>query len=181
MPVDTDVGEVYAHSTPVSKAIFRKYFLCMARAHTMIVQVGGGVASGPKIASFTLEEAAKQMSVWDGPEGVERGLVQEIRRLTNVVVPSPRGGWQHLPLMDAQSQGILNDEDVVEIESAATFFILASAMQRREGLLATTGGMELLWGAVITSLNVTDFAASLPTSTETESFGETATTSSVAY
>lgn len=181
MTVETDAGEIYAHSTPVSKTIFRKFFLVMARAHTMIFQVGGGVASGPKIAAMTLEEAAKQMSVWEGPEGVEKGLFPEIRRLTNVIVPSPRGGWQHLPLQDAQAQGSITEDDAADIESAATFFTLASAMQHREGLIATTSGMQLLWGAQITSLNCTDFAAGLPISTETASSGEMGLTSSVAY
>lgn len=173
LPVDTALGEVYVHSTPISREVFERYWLVISRAHSMIMAVAGGVAAGPKVAVLALKEAATQMQVWEGPTGVERGLLGEIRRLTNVIVPADGGGWELLPLMDAVTARSIDEDDLAEIEGAVTFFILASQMQSREALEITLAGMTSLWGARTTSSSCSEFIGSLPRSTATASSGET--------
>jgi hypothetical protein len=174
LPVETAVGDIWVHSTPVSRAVFERYFLVLGRAFAMTFQVGGGLFSGPRIAALSLREAAKGVGVWEGQDGVERGLMPEIHRLTNVVVPAPQGGWQVMTLSDAQAGKVIDEDDFAEVEGAIVFFTLASLMQPKEALAATTVGMQSLWGAQTSSLNCTAFAASLPISTETDNSGETA-------
>jgi hypothetical protein len=56
--------------------------------------------SGPRVAAMILKDKAIELGVWDGPEGVERGLIQEIRRLANVFVPTDKG-WETIPINEA--------------------------------------------------------------------------------
>ena len=167
IPVETDAGELYVFATPISRPVFERYFLVMARAFTMTFTIGGGVTSGPTIAMMTLRQAAQDMGVLDGPAGVERGLITEMRRLTNVVCPAEDGGWEPVPLMDAAADGRLSEDDLAEVEGAVAFFTLASALQQRRTLRTTIAGLESLWGAQGTPLSCTEWIASLRTSTET--------------
>jgi len=64
-------------------------------------------------------------------------------------------------LGDAQKRGIFSADDWDEIEGAIVFFISASAIHRRRELQIVMGGMESLWGALLTSLNVTEYKDSL--------------------
>ena len=99
-------------------------------------------------------------------------LVEEIRRLTLVVVPAERkGGWQTIPLGVAVERGFLTADDRAEVENAIVFFIVNSAVlpraQRREMLEEASN----LWGARISSSTPSEFAASLPKSTATARSG----------
>ncbi len=182
VPVETDRGVIYVHHVPISRDLFERYFLVIAKTFAQIFQQGLNVVAGPRIAALMLKEVAETtmvapgLSAWDGDDGVARGLVAEIRRLTNVAVPSERG-WQTLPYDNASRDGTLTPDDVAEVEGLLTFFTLASVMMRedqKEGILA---GMRSLWGPETTSSNCTDYASSLPTSTAPATSNETPTTS----
>ena len=166
LPCDTHLGEVYAFSTPISYGTFKRYYRVMARTWSIVVGLGGGV-SGPKVATMELEQTARDMNVWEGEAGVERGLVAEIRRLTNVVVPAEGGGWEPVPLMHAVQSGVLTEEDLQEIEGCLTFFMLAGQMQDRKLLETTRAGMSYLWQCRFTSLDCSAWIASSLTSTAT--------------
>ncbi len=176
IPVDTDAGTLFVHSVPISREVFEKYFLVISKAFAAIYQEGLNVVAGPRIAMLMLKRAAVERGEWDGPDGVQNGLVAEIRRLTNVAVPG-EGGWKSYPMQDAIDRSILDADDVSEVEGAVAFFTCASAMHKRDQLPAILGGMTSLWDARTTSLNFTDYLASLRTSTEAP--GTTTTTSSV--
>lgn len=175
-PIDTDAGTVYVHSTPISREVFEQFFLVIGKTFSALYAEGLNVMAGPRVAMMLLKKIAEETGVWDGPNGVERGLVAEVRRLTNVIVRSDDGNWSSIPYQEALARKMIDDEDASEAEGAVVFFICASAMHRREQLRPILIGMASLWGSQITSYSSTEFGVSLRTSTETDNSGETTET-----
>jgi hypothetical protein len=175
-----DGGTLYVHATPVSREAFETYFLPISVAFSRIWSEGLSVLAGPRVALKMLKKVSEDRNTWEGPEGVQAGLVEEIKRLTNVVVRTPTG-WSAVPLYNAVQQDLLSEDELDAAENAVTFFILASAMYRKRELASLLEGMNDLWGTRSVLFNSTEFAASLMTSTEDENTGEkkTAVASSV--
>ena len=170
----TDVISAYVHSAPISREVFDKFYLVIAKTFSAIYGEGLGYMAGPRVAAKllrTVAEATGQL------EEVQQGLIGEIRRLSNFIVP----GQSSIPLEDAARTKKISDEDLEEVDNAITFFTVASSMHRREELRMVMLGASRLWGARTTSSNCTEFAASLSTSTAAESTGEKATPSSIPY
>ncbi len=174
-PIDTEAGTVYVHSTPISREVFEKYFLVIAKTFSAIYREGLEVMSGPRVAAMMLKRVATSMNEWDGADGVENGLIAEMHRLSNFVMPSD-SGWTTIPFQDALNRKLLDPDDLSEAEGVLCFFTLAASMHRPADLTAVLNGMTSLWGAQTTSLNCTEYARSLPISTVTDSSGETETT-----
>lgn len=170
IPVDISPGVKYfVHSTPVAYEIFESYFEVMGKAFTQLFAGGFGAVSAPKLAKMMVKKIAENMGTWkDDPRngfiGVENGLFNEIRRLTNVIMPTEKG-WTTLPFDDAIRTNKFIEEDLREIENAITFFILASAVQQKNQLRPFLEVFVGLWGAQLESSNCTEFATSLQTST----------------
>jgi hypothetical protein len=180
IPLDIPGGGVmHVHSTPISRDVFERYFMTIARTFSAIYNQGLGVIGGPRVAALLLRKVAEDAGEWDGPAGVEYGLMAEVRRLTNVVALDPTIGWTTLPYQDALDGGIVDPEDAAEVENAIVFFTVASAMHRRSEMGSIFDGLSSLWGAQTSSLNCMAFAASLPTSTETANTGARETPSSI--
>ncbi|HEY6927217.1 MAG TPA: hypothetical protein VI653_27320 [Steroidobacteraceae bacterium] len=177
IPVYRDDGSrLFVHSTPVSSDLFDTYWEPVGKAFSSIYSGGFGIIGGPRIAAKMLQKVATEMGRWDGPKGVRMGLVAEAHRLTNVLVPREKGGWETVPFDDARKT-MLDKEDVSEIEGAIAFFTVVSLIHRRTEQAEVLAGAGGLWGAQTTSLDCTAFTNSLTTSTETESSGETQTPS----
>jgi len=177
--VETGEGVIYVHSTPVSREVFEQYFLVISKTFAAIISEGLSFISGPRVAALMLKKIATEAGVWEGRDGVSNGLMAEIRRLSNVVIPSETG-WRTVPLQDAIDKKLLDEADVAEVEGLITFFICASAMSRKNEIRSVLERMAL-WGSSITSLNSTEFAASLPTSTPEETSALPENTSSVPH
>lgn len=169
IPIERESGTVYVHSTPISTEVFETYFLEISKAFAAIMQQGLNVIAGPRIAYLMLKRVSEGLGTWGG---VESGLMNEIRRLSNVVLPGERG-WHAIPLEDALRRELLAPADVAEAEGAIVFFILVSAMVHRKDLSAWLDQACGLWRMQTVSSHCTAFANSLPTSTETEPFIET--------
>lgn len=165
IPVESDGVTYHIHSAPIMEETFDNYFMVIGQAFAKIYQSGMGIYAGPRIAAKTLEMVAREMNVWEGPAGVQLGLMEEIRRLTNVALPRSSGGWEVQPWSHARQSDFFSARDVSEVENIITFFILNSAMQTKKDLEETMAGAAKLWGGQITLLDCTAFAASLPTST----------------
>jgi hypothetical protein len=98
--------------------------------------------------------------------GVSDGLMPEIRRLSNVVTPNPNGGgWVTVPFEDAVRQNMFSPDDLEEIEGGICFFTLISAVTPRAKVKEALEMIAPFWGAQLESSNVTEYAASLTTST----------------
>jgi hypothetical protein len=170
IPVDRDDGaQIFVHSTPIGSDVFTTYYQVIGRVFNEIYTGGFGVLAGPRIAALLLRDVAKSTNAWEGPAGVERGLVAEIRRLTNVVAPGAHG-WEMVPFEEAVNKGVLDKTEASEVEGAITFFTVASCMHRRADRAILEGAMKI-WSARIESLTCSEFISSLPTSTGAASSG----------
>jgi hypothetical protein len=127
------------------------------------------LASGPRIAGLMLRKVSTDAGIWDGPEGVERTLLAEIRRLTNILVPGERG-WEMLPFDDARTRKQIEVEEAEEIEAAVIFFTAFSRMLPR-GQKELLDGAVSMFGARIESSTCTEFTRSLPISNSAANTG----------
>ena len=162
----------FVHSMPLSRDTFEANYLLISKTFKSIHDEGLGVIAGPRVAHLLLREIAARNEMTDA----YTALMNEIRRLSNVVIGS-RDGWEVVPYHEAVTKKLLDDEDYSEVEGAIVFFIVASAMYRRLVLGTVLEGATGIWSAQTSSLNVTAFASSLPTSTKAASTGETSTPS----
>lgn len=178
VPVESDAGTIYVHSTPLRREVFEKYFLVISKTFSAIYSEGLSVISGPRIALLMLRKIAVDAGVWDGVGGVENGLLNEIRRISNVLVPT-ESGWALRPFQDVLSSGLLSEDEIDEVEGTIVFFICASAIHRKADLGRMLDHLQELWGTQTTLLNCTEFKSSLPTLTAPETTPETVKQSSI--
>lgn len=172
IPVSGEDGQIraYVHASAISSELFDRYFLVISKTFAAIHGEGLGVLAGPRVADKMLRHVAESMGQW---EEVRAGLVAEIERLATVLVVG-EAGWEPVPLHDVKKRALLEAEDLAEIEAALTFFIVGSAMYVREIRASNLEAAASFWGAQISSLPCTAFAASLTTSTAAAPSGGTA-------
>jgi hypothetical protein len=173
IPVErADKSTMFVHSTPISSQIFDTYFLPIAKAFSAIYAEGLGPIAGPRIADKMLKKVSMELGVWEGSAGVQNGLVNHIEHATNILTVG-KAGWEMIPYYDAKAGGLIDPDDVSEVDAAITFFILASAMHRRAELKGILDGAMSLWGAQTESLSCTEYLNSLRTSTAAANSGAT--------
>jgi hypothetical protein len=180
IPVTDDDSVLYVHSTPIGREVFERYYLIISKVFAAIYSEGLNVVAGPRVAYLVLKELAKK----GGPaaeQDVQNGLIAEIRRLTNVCVMNPTGGWEVVPFQSVIDRQMLDDDTIAEVESAIVFFIVNSALHKRGVLTTMLEMMVDLFGWRLTSSNVTEYLSSLPTSTATVNTGETVIQSSIPH
>jgi hypothetical protein len=176
IPVDrTDGSVVYVHASPIGREVFEKFWLPLSKTFSAIYGEGLGIIAGPRIAALMLRKVSIESGLWDGPVGVERGLIAEIHRLANVAAPGANGasGWQIYPYADALSAGMIDADDAAEIEGVLVFFTLVWRLHRQSDRRAILDGAVRLWGASMSSQSLSAFVGSLPSLTETGSTGGT--------
>lgn len=175
----SDGRRIYVHSMPVSREIFDTYFMVIGHTFTMINAGRLGIVAGPRLAWRLMRKAAMDLNEWEGPEGVEQGLMGEIIRLSSVITPAAEnGGWDTVTLDQALNQGIISEEDKDVVLNALTFFTVSSVMLPRRMNGASfrkeyLDGALRLWAAQTSPLSVTGYIDSLKTSTEAENTGAT--------
>lgn len=180
VPVERDDGTtIWIHSMPLSQEVFERYFLIISKTFAAIYSEGINVVGGPRVAALMLKRIAELDGSWEGAEGVAAGLKTEIQRLSNVVTLHPENGWVTSTLYEAQRAELLSPDELSEAEGFITFFMVASAMHKRSQLVTLLDGLSRLWGALTTSSSVTEWAASLKTSTAAETSGAKVTRSSI--
>jgi hypothetical protein len=173
-------GMLYVHSTPISREVFEANFMLISKTFAALYSEGLNVVAGPRVAMLMLRKVAEDLGIWEieGTPGPAQSLVDEIRRLSNVIMPGPEG-WVTMPLASAVARDLLHPDDVSEIEGMIAFFTCASAMHRKSQVQPILDQACQLWSSLLSLLNATEFANSLPISIEGESSGETVSTSSV--
>lgn len=168
VPVDTAEGEettIYFHHTPILKETFNRYHFAMAAAFNKLLSNNLQVM-GPKIAALTLEEVSKDLDQWrDNLDrkfiGIENGLIGEIKRLTNVIAYTPQG-WQPIPVADAISRSMVEEEDWQEASQRIVFFTLVSNMVTKKIRAALLEIMHESWNTQCASSSCSAWASSLP-------------------
>ena len=181
LTVDRDAGSpAQIHSTPISAAVFEQYFLTISSTYAAMVERGPTwvMQMGPRTALMMLKRVAEADKVWEGPEGIEKGLLNEIWRLTNVLTPTETG-WEMLPFEDAVRRKYLTEEDVATAKNAICFFSVVYAAIQPRAREASISAIFGLFGALVTSSNATDYMSSLPMPTQAVAIGEKARASSI--
>lgn len=169
LPVDTDSGRIWVHSVPISKEIFDSNYLLLTKTLAFLYANGVGPAFGPRIAKMALIDVAKEM---DDETDISSNLLNEIYRITNVLMPTPNGPWQTVPLYEVKTKKLVDEQLIAEVENAIVYFTVASAVHLRSELQIALQGLKTNWNAETTSLNVTEYGNSLTTSTQTGTIGE---------
>ncbi|WP_324028584.1 hypothetical protein GC087_14440 [Pantoea sp. JZ2] len=173
LPVETDMGAGYVHATPISKEVYRQHFYILSKTFSAIFSEGLGVVAGPRVAYLMLEKISQDLGVWDGDTGVRNTLLNEIIRLSNLVYPVEGKGWDTAPLDVAIGRKVIEPEEAL---GELVFFTCVSSInkpQQAREVMEQVGG---LWGSAISSSTLTEWIASLPTSTHPASSGETVKT-----
>lgn len=167
IPITGGAVTLYAHCTPISLAVYGDFFLEISRTFAAIYNEKLGPVAGPRVAARLLRRVAGQL---DNLEAVERGLIAEIHRLTNILAPG-QNGWDTYPYDDAIRHKIITEEDASEIENAAVFFILIWYMHLKVDRRVILEAAAELWKWHVEPLNCTDYRASLRTLTTAASTG----------
>lgn len=166
----------YVHSAPISTEVFQAHFMLLGRTFSAIYSSGLGPVAGPRVAHLLLNKVAKEQ----GDELGGIALMNEIRRLTNVMLRTEKG-WEAFAYDDVVNHGLIDADDLTEVTNAIVFFTVLSATHRRAERRSMIDGAAKLWGAQITSSDFTAFAGSLPTSTAIATTTQTPAASSPVY
>jgi hypothetical protein len=182
LTVETERGYVYVYSVPLNVQIFERFFMTISKAYVAMVELGGEwlIRMGPRVAKRVLERVAKADGSWEGPDGMERGFMNEIRRTTLVNYVSDNG-WDEIPLQLAIDHNILSADDVVEIENAICFFTVVSASETRKKSNALLQVVFGRFGALLTSSTTTELRPTWLTSKTDETTGEKERASSIPH
>lgn len=174
--VRPDGGTIYVYSQPVPSEVFDVYWKPLGRVHTTIFTGGFGMASGPSIAHNILKEVCEQIKAMGtkDEEDIERGLMNEILRLTLVLAQVPLRGWDQIPFQEAVSKNLLDSEEAREVQNALVFFTVNSLVPPKANRATILEGALSMSGAEITSSTVMEYISSLQTSTEGANTGATA-------
>lgn len=167
-----DGTSAYVHSEPVSLEVYEANYRLISRASVAMYSDGLGAGACARVAMLALRDTAKDMDAERGGNTFTRSaeaLLQEIWRLSNVAMPTDQG-WQNTPLHTVIGQKLLDPKAIREAQNCICFFTLASWFHQAMEL-ENIYKLLTAYGAQTVSSNCTEFAASLQTSTQTESTG----------
>ena len=175
-----DETVLHIHCTPIRSETFEFYHMVLAKTWSGFIQNGLDPRSAPSVAALVLKDTAKAtvrvpgMSWWEGNDGVggDAGLLAEVIRLSNAVVPSKDNGWSSIPLQMAIDQNLVTAEEKSEVMNLVTFFTVASSMPPRVDREKIVRGMASMYELLTTYSNSTEFANSLKTLTPDASSGQ---------
>ncbi|GAB0719241.1 hypothetical protein NB16F79_23590 [Escherichia coli] len=175
IPVRTEKGNGWIHATPISKEVFKEHFFILSKTFSAIFSEGLGVVAGPRIAFLMLERISRDSNAWEGDKGVRNTLVNEVIRLANLVYPVEGKGYDTIPLDMALEREII---DLDEVAGELVFFTCVSSINSPEQAKGTMDVVNGIWSTQCSSLNLTEWIASLPTLKSAASSGVTVNTSS---
>ena len=170
IPLELNGSRVHVHSTPISLEVFEQFFDVLAKAYNEVIRLGIDSPVSIRTARLWLRKMAADAGRM---EEVQNGLINEIHRLTNMLVMSAKG-WETVPFQQMIQGEKFAVEEVSEIENALIFFTFVSHLTERSKRTISQKGVAGVLNGQATSLNCTEYAASLPTSTAPVSSGEAA-------
>lgn len=168
--VDTEKGEAFVHSSPISRDVFEKYYNELGQVFTDSmkgVDQAHMALSAPQLAYPSLKSISKARGSWDGQDGVKNGLINEIIRLSNIVYAGDKG-WETKPFHIALKDGILNEDDEAEVLSNLVFFTVVSKVAPKDLRTSFLEIVGQLRDWEFTSSDSTQYMTGLPTSTVEE-------------
>lgn len=182
MQVQTESnGTVHIHSTSISRSVFEQFYLELGKVFSQCfdsINQAHLALSAPQLAYPALKSIAQKAGNWDGAGGVKFGLVNEIIRLTNVIV-STENGWETMPFDVAVKQDVLNEDEEAEAISSLIFFTAISKVAPKDlknSFLEMAGALRN-WE--LTFSECTEYMSGLPILTKKESTGKKVKESSI--
>jgi hypothetical protein len=173
---ENDVAKAWIHSTPISKEVFESNYLLLVRTLSDLYGNGVGPVMAVRVAKLGLIDTAKKMN---DQQDISINLINEIHRLTSIIMPNSAGRWESLPYDVVSSRHLLDEDSLAEVENALVYFIVASAIHLKNELPAVYQGLYQIWNAQTISLNAMEYSNSLPILISTENTGERVTVKSV--
>jgi hypothetical protein len=168
LPVETETGKIWVHSVPLSREVFESNYLILTKTLSNLYANGIGPSFAHRVALLSLKDTAKEI---DSENDVSYNLINEIHRLTNVLMPVS-GQWQTIPFAEVINKKLIDEQQISEVENAIVYFTAASAVHLKSELQMALQGLKNNWNAQTTLLNVTEYGNSLVTSTIKENIGE---------
>jgi len=182
MQVQTEKkGTIYIHSASISRSVFEQFYLELGKVFSQCfdsINQAHLALSAPQLAYPALKSISKQAGNWEGAGGVQFGLVNEIIRLTNVLVSGERG-WESIPFDTAVKREVFNEDEEMEALSSLVFFTAISKVAPKDlknSFLEMAGALRN-WE--LTSLDSMEYMSGLPILTKKESTGKKAKESSL--
>jgi hypothetical protein len=169
IPLDTGTVKIWIHSMPISREVFESNYMLLTKTLANLYANGVGSTFATRIAALSLKDVAKEMS--DEGQDISVNFIQEINRLTNVLMPG-NNGWQTIPFVEVKNKKLIDEQLLSEVENAIVYFTVASAIHLRSELSMVYQSLKSVWNAQTSLLNVTEFANSLQTSKTSENTGE---------
>ena len=182
MQVQTEKkGTVFIHSSSISRSVFEQFYLELGKVFSQCfdsINQAHLALSAPQLAYPALKAISKQAGNWDGAGGVQFGLVNEIIRLTNVLVSGERG-WESIPFDTAVKREVLNEDEEMEALSSLVFFTAISKVAPKDLKNSFLDMAGALRNWELTSLDSMEYMSGLPILTKKESTGKKAKESSL--
>ena len=179
MQVQTDEnGLVYIHSTSVSRSVFEQFYLELGKVFSQCfdaINQAHLALTAPQLAYPALKTMAIKAGNW---EEVKKGLINEIVRLTNVLVTGEKG-WESIPLDLAIKREILDEDEESEVLSALTFFTAICRVAPKDLRMSFLEMAGSLRSWVLTSSDSTEYLNGLTISAKIVVTGKKAKESSI--
>lgn len=168
-----DSGAV-VYSKPVARAVFEKNYLALAKIYSLILEQGL-LRTGISIAARMLKDLEKAGEV---DAGLLLANIHQRTQIATYAEPAKEGTVgsydQHM-MANAIRDGLIDEDDVAEIENFMVFFIAASFLSGSKANAARIQQMALgIRKADRTSSNFTEFLNSLLTLMQEELSGANA-------
>jgi hypothetical protein len=170
IPIEEEgIVKVWFHCSPLSREVFESNYLLLVKTLSNLYGNGVGPVMAVRVARLALKDTAKEIN---DQQDISINLINEIHRLTMILMPNPVGKWESIPYDVVRNRKLLDEDTLSEVENALVYFTVASAVHLRNELPMVYQGLFQIWNAQTTSFNVTDYLNSLPTLTPTENIGE---------
>lgn len=160
---------VWAYHTTFPREVFETYWQVIAASQRELFKEGlpYALANGPVVASLALRDAARAHANANGyaVDGEPAApILAELARLTLILGPG-QNGLRPLPVDIAIGSNVIDRDEWREAESALVFFTCGLWMGRNRFRMDRAESAASAIRGSITSLSLTDYAASLATST----------------
>jgi len=179
IPVETESkGLIYVHSTPISRDVFEQFYLELGKVFSQCfdsINQAHLALTAPQLAYPALKTMAIKAGNW---EEVKKGLINEIVRLTNVLVTGEKG-WESIPLDLAIKREILDEDEESEVLSALTFFTAICRVAPKDLRMSFLEMAGSLRSWELTSLDSTEYLNGLTIPVKAVTIGKKAKESSI--
>ena len=182
--IDTDDGKRYVHADPLPEDVFNRYALPLAQVFETLYERGATLGAAriaksqfvntvlrdlPPIEGFVSEPEREKLED-KIKESLEKDFFSPLRGTAHLIA-STKGLWETIQLDDAIKMGLLDGDDVSEVENALTFFTVLYRLHRKTERETELRRLSAMWGLRIEYLSCTEFRNSLPTSMQAENTG----------